>query len=150
MFERTSDVTASLAMIPCNRQGIGANGTSPYKHLQLPWACFDWAHPHGTRCLFFIVPDLHAVALSKRRVTTRSDTSVCYTERSYQNTASYYLYSFAGYRLQTNCLSLRAVTYKHISGYLSNKFNKLPTRCMTDKVSPKHNIRFLRIVLYCS
>jgi hypothetical protein len=40
--------TSYLVMVPCNRQGLGENGTSPDAHLQLPWASFDWAHPHGT------------------------------------------------------------------------------------------------------
>jgi hypothetical protein len=38
---------------------------------------------------------------------------------------------------QTNCLSLRVLTYKQISGYLSNKFNQLPGRHMTQKPLPK-------------
>jgi hypothetical protein len=124
MLKAHQRLLSYFVMFACNRQGLRENGTSLDIHQQLPAASFDWTHPHGPRCFFFVVPDLRAVALSEIRVTTRWG-HILLPQRALVWKYSLRLHS-RFHRLQTNCLPLRALKYRPISGCLSNKFYKLP------------------------
>jgi hypothetical protein len=101
-----------------------ANGTSPDVHLQLPWACFDWAHPRGTRCYVLLYRISMRSPLARYRSRQGGSHLSLLCRALISKCGLYHLRVFADCS-EHNCLSLPVLTYKQISRYLSSKSNQV-------------------------